>query len=69
MSVIQIVAWLQAGSQLIAAGAATAEQIKGFIKSLHPGLPDADLNALLDAIIASAARHKRLADLDAGVTA
>lgn len=66
LTIAQIAAWIAAGQQLVAVGVATAENIKTWIKALHPDLSDADLNAILDAIVAGASRHKALADADAG---
>ena len=59
-------AWVSAGQTLVAAGVATIENIKAWIQAQHAGLSDADLNAILDAIIVGADRHKALAQADAG---
>ncbi len=64
MTIQQALAWANAGQQLVAVGIATVTNIQTWIKSLHPGIPEADLNAILDAITAGATRHKKLADLD-----
>jgi hypothetical protein len=66
MSIQQAVAWVQAGQVLVTAGIATAANIQAWIKAQHPGLSDADLNAILDGIRAGALRHHGLADADAG---
>lgn len=66
MSVQQAIAWVQAGQVLIMAGAATYANIKAWIQGQNPGLSEADLNAILDAVVAGATRHKALADADAG---
>lgn len=65
MPIAQVLAWLSAGQTLVSVGVATIAQIKGFIATLHPGMSDADLNALLAAIQEGALRHKALADADA----
>ena len=51
---------------LVNAGIATAPEIKSLFASSTPGMTDAELNAVCDLIIASATRHKALADADAG---
>ena len=51
---------------LVNAGIATATEIKSLFASSTPGMTDAELNAVCDLIIASATRHKALADADAG---
>jgi hypothetical protein len=51
--------------QLISAGLATAAEIRALMASSAPGMTDAELNAVLDMVIASAAQHKALADKDA----
>ena len=66
MPIAAIIGWLSVGETLITAGLATAAQIRTFIQSIHPGLSEDDLNAILDGIISGATRHKRLADGDAG---
>ena len=66
MTIQQALAWVVAGQQLVAAGIATAENIQSWIRAQHPGLTDADLNAILDTISVGAKRHKALADADAG---
>lgn len=65
MSLQQALVWVQIGQQLMTVGIATAEQIRTFIKAVHPNLSDADLNAILDTITAGATRHRALADADA----
>lgn len=64
----QIVAWMQAGQILLGAGVATVSMIKAWIKARHPAASDAELNVLLDDIVASAAAHKVLAEGDADPT-
>lgn len=64
ISIQQVLTLVSAGQQLVAVGSATILQVKAFIQTLHPGLSDVDLNAILDAISAGAARHKALADAD-----
>lgn len=66
LSIPQILAWVQAGQTLVSVGAATIANIRAWMAAQHPGLSDVDLNAICDAIIAGATRHKALADADAG---
>ena len=66
MSLQQILAWVMAGQQLVGVGAATVDQIRGWIKAGASQLSEADLNAILAAIAQGAARHKALADADLG---
>lgn len=47
--------------QLLAAGIATADQIKALFQAQVPGLTDAELNAVLTLVQADADRHKALA--------
>ncbi len=68
MTIQQALAWANAGQQLVIVGIATVENIRAWIKSLHPNISEADLNAILDSIAAGASRHKTLADADAGNT-
>lgn len=63
-SIQQVATLIAAGQQLVAVGVATVDQIRTFYKTLHPGMTDADLNAICDAIEAGAIRHKGLADAD-----
>jgi hypothetical protein len=65
MNPLQVVAWIQAGQTLLAAGVATANNIRTWIDAQHPGLTDEELNAICDTIHAGATRHKALAALDA----
>lgn len=66
MTVTQILVIVQAAQLLIAAGVATAAEIKSFIASLKGVvLSDADLNAILDHIIADATAREALAKADA----
>lgn len=65
MTIQQLLAWVNVVQILVPAGIATEQQIAAFIKSLHPGLSDAGLNAILDLLIASASRHKATAEKDA----
>lgn len=65
ITIPQALAWLQTGQTLVAAGVATVDNIRAWIQAQHPGLTDADLNAICDAITASASRHKALAQADA----
>lgn len=69
ISVAQVLALVSAGQQILAVGSATVEQFRTFIKFLHSGLSDAELDAIDDAIAAGAARHKRLAQLDIAAAA
>lgn len=66
MNVQQVIAWVQAGQLLVSVGAATVETIRGWVKGQNPDMTDAELNTILDAVIAGAAAHKALADADAG---
>jgi hypothetical protein len=50
--------------QLMAAGLATAAQIKALIASLHPGMTDPEMNAVLDFVNADATRRQALAHAD-----
>lgn len=68
MTIIEVTAWVQAGQVLIAAGAATVAQVRGWLSASRPALSEADLNAILTTIIAGATLHKALADADAGDT-
>jgi hypothetical protein len=65
MSLQQALVWANVGQQLVVAGIATVTNIKTWIQAQHAGLSEADLNAILDNIIAGATRHKELADADA----
>lgn len=66
MTVQQILAFVQAAQLLIAAGVATTAEIKSFIGSLKGvQLSDADLNAILDHVVADATARKALALADA----
>ena len=51
--------------QLIAAGIATEQQIVGLFKSFSPGMSDAEMNAVLEVLKASAAKHLAQAQADA----
>lgn len=53
---------------LLSTGIATVEEVKGLISLFHPGLTDAELNAVLDVIIAGAKRHLAQAQADAAKT-
>jgi hypothetical protein len=50
--------------QLIAAGLATAAQVKALLATSNPGMTDVEMDAILDLVIAGATRHKALADAD-----
>lgn len=65
MDAQKFLAWAQAASVLLAAGAATVQQIRDFVVSVHCDLTDAELNAICDAIISDAQRRKALAEADA----
>ena len=49
---------------LVASGIADIAAIKQLFQTTAPGMTDAELNAICDLIIASAQKHKALADLD-----
>lgn len=68
MNIQQVAAWIAAGQTLIAAGAATVAQVRGWLMSSQSGLSEADLNAILSTIITGATLHQALADADAGST-
>lgn len=55
--------------QLIAAGLATEQQVVGIIRSFHPGMSDAEVNAVLQLVIDGATKHKQLADEDLAAAA
>jgi hypothetical protein len=62
----QILIWVQAGRLLVGAGVATVEDIKAWVASKHgQTMTEADMDAILDAVIADATRRKALADADA----
>lgn len=65
ITVQQALTWVQIGQQAVQAGIATIDAIKTWIQGQHPGMSDADLNAILDTISAGAARHQALANADA----
>ncbi len=58
------VAFLLALPSLINAGTATIEQVRSMIQSIHPGLTDAETDAILELVKADAARRKALAHAD-----
>lgn len=60
MTAQQVLAW----AQLIMAGAASVQQVRGFLASLHPGVTDDELNAALQTIVDDATRRKALAEAD-----
>ncbi len=69
MSVQSVLALVQAAQLLIAAGVATEQEIKSFIQSLKGvQLSDADLNAILDHVIADATARKAQALAQAQAT-
>ena len=51
--------------QLITAIGATVAEVKGVINAVHPGMTDAELNAVLDLLIAKAKQHEAQALADA----
>lgn len=63
------IAFLLILPQLIAAGISTEQEVETMIKLIQPGMTDAELNAILQALGASAAKHKAIAEADAGRTA
>lgn len=65
MTIPAVIAWIQLGQQLVAAGSVTVATIRSWIATAHAGTSDADLNAICDAISSGAARHKALAQADA----
>lgn len=66
LTIPQIFAIVAAGEQLVATGVATVQGFQAWLKSLQPGLTDADLNAIAEQIKLGAARHKAIALADAG---
>jgi hypothetical protein len=50
---------------LLSAGIATEQDIVTIVKAFHPGMTDAELNAVCALVVAGATRHKALADADA----
>lgn len=66
MTVLQALAWIQAGQTLLTAGVATAQNIRTWIAAQHAGLSEAELNGILETVSAGAARHQALANADAG---
>lgn len=51
--------------QLITAIGATVAEVKGVMNAAHPGMTDAELNAVLDLLIAKAQQHQAQAEADA----
>ncbi len=49
---------------LVNAGVATVAQIKSLIAAAHPGMTDAELNAVCQLIVEDATQQKALADAD-----
>lgn len=66
LAIPQILAWVQAGQLLVSTGVATIQTIRTWIKGQHGAMSDADLDAICDAVASGAARHKALAQADAG---
>ena len=65
MTVTQLLGWIQVAQVAISFGLATAEQIKGFIKTTNPNAGDAELNLILVFVLDDATRRKALALQDA----
>lgn len=67
MTVAQLLVWAGVIPQLINAGIAVEGQIVSLIKSFHPGMTDAELNAVAQLLIDSATTHLAVAKKDAGI--
>lgn len=50
--------------QLITAIGATVAEVKGVMNAAHPGMTNAELNAVLDLLIAKAQQHQAQASAD-----
>lgn len=50
--------------QLITAIGATVAEVKGVINAAHPGMTDAEMDAVLDLLIAKAKQHQAQAEAD-----
>jgi uncharacterized membrane protein YidH (DUF202 family) len=66
MNIAQLLVWASVAPQLISAGIATEQQIVQMIKLMHgTQMTEPELNTIIALVIAGAAKHKALADLDA----
>ena len=66
MTAAALLAWTVAVPQLISAGVMVEGQIAGLIKSFHPGMTDAQLNAVAALIVSGAVQVQALAKADMG---
>lgn len=57
-------AFILALPSLINAGVASVQQVRTLIASLHPGMTESEVDAVLGLIVADATRRKALADAD-----
>lgn len=64
MDVAAINGYVQVAQVLIGAGLATWEQIRDFIRRVRPEVTDAELDAVIQGVIADAQRRKALAESD-----
>ncbi len=68
LTILEIVAWIQAGQALVGVAGVTIAQFRAFFKSMRPDMSESDMNAICGLVIAGATWHKVLADADAGPT-
>jgi len=66
LTLAQAMAWVTAGQMLVSAGIATTKTIRAWIIGNHGELSEAQLDEICDLITAGAAKHKAIADGDAG---
>ncbi len=61
----QILAWIQIAQVALQAGIATEQQIAAWFKSVHgTQMTDAEMDTILDGVIADAQKRKALADAE-----
>ena len=65
LTILEIVAWIQAGQALVGVAGVTITQFRAFFASIRSDMSENDLNAICGLVIAGATRHKALADADA----
>jgi hypothetical protein len=58
MNPAEVIAMVQAGSVLMTAGLATAARIRELFRSLRPDVSDADLDAIIRAVLDDAERRQ-----------
>lgn len=66
MTLQQLLVWSNTIPQLIGAGIMVGDQIAALLKSFHPGMTDADLNAVAALIASKAQNVKAIATKDLG---